>query len=73
MKKNERILSTDGHKIIEIVESSDETYILRRYLLKYDAEEDVNYEVQVNMQGNSIFSEKHQAINEAKRLVKLSW
>ena len=72
MKSIERVTSTDGHKIIVVVETPNGFFRLQKSLIKHDTEEGVDYEVAINTT-NSTFEDRLIAISEAKRLINLTW
>lgn len=72
MKKEEKIFSESGRKVIEIVQDRDGSYILHKYLIKYDEEEEKLYEIRELPNPEGKYQSFSSAVKEAKRILKVN-
>lgn len=66
MEKVKRVSSTCGKKSIDIMQGTDGIYSLRKYVTKYDSEEEKSYEIRELPDPSGKFSDLYAAVNEAK-------
>jgi len=71
MEKIERIQSDCGKKIIEVVKDSNGSYLLHKFVRKYDSEEERTYEVREHPDPSGRFGDIESAVQEAKYLLGL--
>lgn len=69
IEKNERVFSDSGEQIIEIVQDSDGSYMLHKFVCKYDTEEEKFYEVRELPNPTGRYGDFSSAIKEAKRVL----
>jgi len=69
MEKVKRIYSDCDNRIIEIVKDNDGSYLLHEFARKYDAEEEVTYEIRVLSNLGGRYGYLSSAIEEAKRVL----
>ena len=69
VEKKERIFSSSGEQIIEVVRDSDGSYILQKFVRKYDEEEGKFYEVRELPNPTGRYGDFSSAVKEAKRLL----
>ncbi|MFA5448780.1 MAG: hypothetical protein WC233_10960 [Sphaerochaeta sp.] len=69
IEKNERVFSESGEKIIEVVRDSDGSYILHKFVRKYDSEEEKFYEVRELPNPTGKYGNFSSAVKEAKRVL----
>lgn len=67
--KNERVFSDTGEKIIEVVQDSDGSYMLQKFVRKYDTEEAGFYEVRELPNPIGRYGDFSSAVKEAKRVL----
>lgn len=67
IEKYERVFSDSGEQIIEVVRYSDGSYMLHKFVRKYDSEEEKFYEVRELPNPTGRYGDFTSAINEAKR------
>jgi hypothetical protein len=67
----QRIESEDAKRFIEILRSEDGTFVLRKYVKKYDREEERWYEVREKPDPQGRFADREMAIAEAKVILGL--
>lgn len=72
MKKNERVFSDCGKRIIELVQDRDGSYLLQKFVRKYDSEEEKFYEVRELPDPSGRFGDFPSAVKEAKRMLRVS-
>ncbi len=72
MEKIERIHSGCGKQIIEVVRDSDGSYLLHKFVRKYDSEEEKTYEVRERPDPTGRFGDLDSAVKEAKYLLGLA-
>ena len=72
MKIVEHFASDDQERFVDVVLQDDNTYSLQRYLRKFDSEEDIDYIVRELPDPTGRYSDLSTAINEAKRILKIS-
>jgi len=70
MEKVEQIHSACGKQVIEVMRDSDGSYILRKFVRKYDLEEEKSYEIRVLPDPVGRFGDFDSAVKEAKNLLK---
>lgn len=70
MEKIQRFSSDNGLKIIEIIQDSDGTYLLHKFIVKYDSEEKQSYEVREYPGPTGRFGDFGSAVKEAKSLLE---
>lgn len=68
-EKNERVFSYTGEQIIEIVQDSDGSYTLNKFVRKYDTEEEKFYEVRELPNPTGRYGDLSSAVKEAKRVL----
>ena len=73
MKTIEIISSECGKEIIEIIQKSDGSFYMEKYLREYDEEERCYYTIKSLPSPDGIFSNKSNAILEAKRILSKCW
>lgn len=69
IEKNERVFSNSGEQIIEVVRGSDGSYMLHKFVRKYDSEEEKFYEVRELPNPAGICGDFSSAVKEAKRVL----
>lgn len=69
IKKNERVLSDSGEQIIEVVRDSDGSFMLHKFVRKYDPEEEKFYEVRELPNPAGRYGDFSSAVKEAKRVL----
>ena len=67
--KNERIFSSSGEQMIEVVRESDGSYTLHKFIRKYDEEEERFYEVRELPNPAGKYGDLSSAIKEAQRVL----
>jgi len=72
MEKIERIFSGCGKRIIEVVRDSDGSYLLHKFIRKYDSEEEKSYEIREFPDPAGRFGDFDSAVREAKDLLGIS-
>lgn len=65
----ERIVSSCGKRIIEVVRDSDGTFLLHKFVRKYDSEEEKSYEIRELPDPIGRFGDFDNAVKEAKNLL----
>lgn len=65
----ERVFSRSGEKIIEVVQDDDASYVLHKFVRKYDAEEEIFYEVREFPNPAGRYGDFSSAVEEAKRIL----
>lgn len=70
MEKLKRISSTCGARFIDVMQAADGSYLLRKFVQKYDSEEERNYEVRELPDPMGRYGDLEAAITEAKRLLE---
>jgi len=70
MEKLRRISSKSGKRFIDVVKAEDGSYLLQKYVEKYDPEEERTYKVRELPDPVSRFGDVSSAVSEAKRLLK---
>ncbi len=68
-EKNERIFSSSGEQIIEVVRDIDGSYMLHKFVRKYDTEEEKFYEVRELPNPTGRYGDFSSAVKEAKRVL----
>lgn len=63
-----RISSKSGKVIIEVVRKYDDSYILHKFISKYDLEEEKYYEIRELPNPSGHFGDFQAAIKEAERI-----
>ena len=71
MTKIKRFSKEDDKVSIEIHESEEGSFVLQKYVQKYDAEEEVFYEVRLTPDPAGLFGDIDSATQEAKVLLGL--
>jgi len=71
MEKIQRIQSSCGKQIIEVVRDSDGSYLLHKFVRKYDSEEEKAYEIRERPDPAGRFGDFESAAKEAKYLIGL--
>lgn len=69
MEKLKRISSANGQRIIEVAQDNDGSYLLHKFVRKYDSEEDKSYEIREYPDPNGRFGDFDSAVKEAKSLL----
>ncbi len=69
IEKNERVISGSGEQVIEIVRDGNGSYMLHKFVRKYDSEEEKFYEVRELPDPTGRYGDFSSAINEAKRVL----
>ena len=69
MEKLERIFSDCGKRIIEVARDSDGSYLLLKFVRKYDSEEEKSYEIREYPDPTGRFGDFESAVKEAKDLL----
>lgn len=69
-EKITRIVSASGDQVVEIVQSRDGLHTLRKFVRKYDSEENKYYEIRELPNPNGFFGDMRSAIEEAKRVLE---
>ena len=72
MEMLERVFSDSGTQIIEIVRTEDGTYLLQKYVRKYDTEEETFYEIREYPDPSGRFGDLEIALKEAKNILGIS-
>lgn len=70
MERLKRIISKSGTRFVDIVKAEDGSYLLRKFVTKYDFEEDRMYEVRELPDPGGRYGDMESAISEAERLLK---
>ncbi|MBV1882729.1 MAG: hypothetical protein KUG82_13910 [Pseudomonadales bacterium] len=70
MEKIERVSSVCGMRIIEITRDGDGSYLLRKFVRKYDAEEEKLYEIREYPDPAGRFGDFESAIQEARDILR---
>jgi hypothetical protein len=70
MRKIERVASGDGLKFVEVFQLDDQSFVLRRFVRKFDPEEEVHYEIEILPHPASRFADRQTAIDEAQRMIE---
>jgi len=70
MKKIKRVTSSDGKKLVDVLQEKDGSYSLQRFTRKYDSEEDCEYEIRELPYPEGKFAGLSTAIDAAKRILK---
>jgi hypothetical protein len=70
IEKSERIFSDSGEQVIEVVRDSDGSYVLHKFIRKYDSEEEKFYEVRELPDPTGRYHDVDSAVKEAKRLLE---
>ncbi|WP_148707055.1 hypothetical protein [Marinobacter sp. F3R11] len=73
MEKLERISSADGRQIFEVVQDNDGSYLLHKFVRKYDSEEDKSYEIREYPDPTGRFGDFDSAVKEAKNLLEIEY
>ena len=68
-EKNERIFFSSGEQIIEVVRDIDGSYMLHKFVRKYDTEEEKFYEVRELPNPTGRYGDFSSAVKEAKRVL----
>lgn len=71
MTKIKRISTQDNKASVEIHQSKDGTFVLQKFIQKYDSEEEVYYEVRVTPDPAGFFGDLGSATQEARILLGL--
>lgn len=71
MEKVDHIRSDNGEHIIDVIRDADGSYILNRFVCKYDIEEEKTYEVRVRPDPIGKFGDIESAVREAKNILDL--
>lgn len=69
MEKLERVSSDCGKRIIEVVRDSGGTYLLHKFVRKYDPEEEKSYEIREFPDPTGRFGDFDSAVKEAKNIL----
>lgn len=69
MEKLKRISSKNGARFIDIVKSDDGSFLLQKFVQKYDSEEERTYEVREFPDPVGRYGDLDAAITEAERLL----
>jgi hypothetical protein len=70
MTDSTRISSEDKKRFIEVVQTAPGVFSLRRYAVRYDPEEEVDYVIRVFPDPASKFDSSSAAVEEAERLIQ---
>ncbi|WP_170789577.1 hypothetical protein [Ruegeria lacuscaerulensis] len=70
MTRNTRVFSHCGSRIFEISGDEQGGYRLQEFARKYDAEEEVTYEIKVMSNLGGLFGDFDTALKEAERLAQ---
>ncbi len=71
MNDHSRVYSESGSRILEVVKGEDGLFTLQEFARRYDAEEEITYEIKVESNYSSKFDDFDIALKEAKRLISL--
>jgi hypothetical protein len=69
MEKMDRIFSGDGARFIDVMQSKDGSYLLRKFVRKYDPDEERTYEVRELPDPAGRYGDVDAAVAEARRLL----
>lgn len=65
----EQVTSDSGERIIEVMRDNDGSYILHKFIRKYDPEEETSYEIRAFPDPIGRYGDFDSAIKEAKYLL----
>ena len=69
--KSKRLCSDSGEQIIEVSRNSEDFFVLRKFVRKYDLEEGKFYEIKELPNPEGIYSDFSSAIEVAKRMLAI--
>ena len=69
MKEKARVISKNGKRIIAVFSRPDGCFVLREFSLRFDAEEEVEYQIEVFSNLSGLYGTLDEALREAKSII----
>ena len=66
---NREVFSTDGKSFFKVIQHSEKSFSLEKYIVCYDEEEEVEYTIRQTPDPASLYGTVEIASNEAKRIL----